>query len=59
LKGGKKVLFFGDVGIDDTVALIYAHLTAKIDIVGIVADYGNVPRIEMFDIYFKGWEEQR
>ncbi|MFC3885087.1 nucleoside hydrolase [Bacillus songklensis] len=43
---GKKVLFFGDVGIDDTIALIYAHLTDKIDVIGIVADYGNVPRVE-------------
>lgn len=43
---GKKILFFGDFGIDDTVALIYAHLTNKIDVVGIVADYGNVPKVE-------------
>lgn len=43
---GKKVLFFGDVGIDDTIALIYAHLTEEIDVVGIVADYGNVPKLE-------------
>lgn len=42
----KKVLFFGDLGIDDTVALIYAFLKDKIDIVGIVADYGNAPRME-------------
>ncbi len=40
------MLFFGDVGIDDTIALIYARLTDKIDIVGIVADYGNAPKIE-------------
>lgn len=26
---GKKVLLFGDIGIDDTVALIYASLTKK------------------------------
>lgn len=47
-KGGislvKKVLLFGDIGIDDTVALIYASLTEEIEIVGIVADYGNVSR---------------
>ncbi|WP_082233070.1 nucleoside hydrolase [Halobacillus massiliensis] len=41
---GKKVLIFGDMGIDDTIALIYAYLNDEIDIVGIVADYGNVPR---------------
>ncbi len=43
---GKKVLFFGDFGIDDTIAITYAHLTDKIDIIGIVADYGNVPQVE-------------
>ncbi|MGY3714594.1 nucleoside hydrolase [Sutcliffiella cohnii] len=41
---GKKVLFFGDFGIDDIVALIYAFFEDEIDIVGIVADYGNVPK---------------
>jgi purine nucleosidase len=41
---GQKVLFFGDVGIDDTIALTYAYLSDKIDIVGVVADYGNVSR---------------
>ncbi|MEN1938573.1 nucleoside hydrolase [Paenibacillus sp. 102] len=41
---GKKVLFFGDIGIDDAIALIFTYLTDKIDIVGIVADYGNVSR---------------
>lgn len=40
----KKVLLFGDIGIDDTVALIYASLNEDIEIVGIVADYGNVSR---------------
>ncbi|GAA0348444.1 nucleoside hydrolase [Bacillus carboniphilus] len=41
---GKKVLFFGDFGIDDVFAAIYAYFTEEIDIVGIVADYGNVPK---------------
>ncbi|MGC4377734.1 nucleoside hydrolase [Fictibacillus sp. Mic-4] len=40
----KKVLFFGDFGIDDAIAFIYAFLSKKINIVGIVADYGNVSR---------------
>ncbi|HLS07683.1 nucleoside hydrolase [Lentibacillus sp.] len=40
----KKVLVFGDIGIDDTVALIYAFLDDAIDVVGVVADYGNVSR---------------
>lgn len=40
----KKVLLFGDIGIDDTIALIYAYLNDEIDIVGIVADYGNISR---------------
>ncbi|WP_335872764.1 nucleoside hydrolase [Bacillus sp. 2205SS5-2] len=42
----KKVLFFGDVGIDDTIALIYAHLKEEIELVGIVADYGNVDKVK-------------
>ncbi|WP_404454162.1 nucleoside hydrolase [Virgibacillus necropolis] len=40
----QKVLLFGDIGIDDTVALIYAHLNEQIEVVGVVADYGNVPQ---------------
>ena len=39
-----KVLLFADIGIDDTIALIYSYLNEDIDLVGIVADYGNVPR---------------
>ncbi|MFD5853489.1 nucleoside hydrolase [Cytobacillus pseudoceanisediminis] len=41
---GQKVLLFGDIGIDDTIALIYAYLNKDIDLVGVVADYGNVSR---------------
>ncbi len=47
IKGGsfvKKVLLFGDIGIDDTAALIYARLHQEIEIVGLIADYGNVSR---------------
>ncbi|CDO03197.1 Pyrimidine-specific ribonucleoside hydrolase RihA [Oceanobacillus picturae] len=40
----QKVLLFGDIGIDDTVALIYAYLNDEIDVVGVVADYGNISR---------------
>ncbi len=40
----KKIVFFGDFGIDDAVALIYANKTCKLDILGIVAEYGNVSR---------------
>lgn len=43
---GQKVLFFGDAGIDDAVALTYAYLSDDIDIVGVVADYGNVSRMQ-------------
>jgi purine nucleosidase len=39
-----KVLLFGDIGIDDIVALIYGVLHDEIEIVGVVADYGNIPR---------------
>nr|WP_301552448.1 nucleoside hydrolase [Alkalihalobacillus hemicentroti] len=40
----KKVLFFGDVGIDDTIALMYAYFSNHIDVIGIVASYGNVSK---------------
>jgi len=40
----QKVLVFGDIGIDDTVALIYGYFDDTIDIVGVVANYGNIPR---------------
>ncbi|KOY83612.1 nucleoside hydrolase [Lysinibacillus macroides] len=50
---GKKVLLFGDIGIDDTVALIYAWLNQEIEIVGLVADYGNVSRDDaVANIYY-------
>lgn len=39
-----KVLLFGDVGIDDTVALIYGFFKEEVEIVAVVADYGNVSR---------------
>jgi purine nucleosidase len=40
----KKVLLFTDLGIDDAFALIYAFFHKDVEIVGIVADYGNVSR---------------
>ncbi|MGM7700465.1 nucleoside hydrolase [Pseudalkalibacillus sp. Hm43] len=40
----KKVLLFADFGIDDTIALIYMLFNPGIEILGIVADYGNVSR---------------
>ena len=39
-----KVPVIEDIGIDDTVALIYAYFCDEIDIVGVVAEYGNVSR---------------
>lgn len=41
---GKKVLLFGDIGIDDIIALIYGALDDEIDIVGVVTSYGNISR---------------
>lgn len=40
----KKVLFFSDFGIDDNIAVIYAFFSKAIEIVGVVADYGNVSK---------------
>src|SRR5690554_5127216 len=40
----KNVLLFSDFGIDDFVAVIFAFFSEDINIVGIVADYGNVSR---------------
>ncbi|WP_042142751.1 nucleoside hydrolase [Paucisalibacillus sp. EB02] len=40
----KKVLLFGDIGIDDIIALIYGYLNDEIEIVGIVTEYGNIPQ---------------
>ncbi|TMW70687.1 nucleoside hydrolase [Alteribacter natronophilus] len=37
----KKVLLFCDPGIDDAVAIYYAHFHPEIELVGMVAEYGN------------------
>ncbi|WP_419881115.1 nucleoside hydrolase [Peribacillus sp. B-H-3] len=42
----EKVLFFGDLGIDDIFALFYAYYSENIEVVGVVADYGNVSKDE-------------
>lgn len=44
LQMAKKVLVFGDIGIDDIIAIIYGYMNDEIDIVGIVTEYGNIPR---------------
>ncbi|RLQ95183.1 nucleoside hydrolase [Falsibacillus albus] len=40
----KKVLLFSDFGVDDIVAALYAYYSEEIEIVGVVADYGNVSK---------------
>lgn len=40
----KKVLFLSDFGIDDNIAILYAFFNKEIEIVGVVADYGNVSK---------------
>ncbi|QHE52329.1 nucleoside hydrolase [Pontibacillus sp. HMF3514] len=40
----KKVLFFGDFGVDDVFALLYANFKEDIEVVGVVTGYGNIPR---------------
>lgn len=38
----KKVVYFCDPGIDDSLAIMYSILAPEIELVGIVASYGNV-----------------
>ncbi|TYS70829.1 nucleoside hydrolase [Sutcliffiella horikoshii] len=40
-----KLLIFCDPGIDDAMALIYALLHPKIEVLGLVCSYGNVDKI--------------
>lgn len=40
----KNILLFSDFGIDDIVAALFAYFCPEINIVGVVADYGNVSR---------------
>jgi purine nucleosidase len=40
----KNVLLFADFGVDDIFAYMYAALHQKINIIGVVASYGNVSR---------------
>ncbi|WP_257350773.1 nucleoside hydrolase [Pseudalkalibacillus decolorationis] len=42
----KNILVFSDFGIDDIVAAMYAYFSEEIEIVGIVADYGNVSKAD-------------
>ncbi|MBH0171469.1 nucleoside hydrolase [Fictibacillus sp. 18YEL24] len=39
-----NILLFCDPGIDDSLAIMYALLNPKINVVGIVSSYGNVPQ---------------
>jgi purine nucleosidase len=44
----KKVLLFADFGIDDIFAYMYGALHDNIEIIGVVASYGNVSREHSF-----------
>lgn len=39
-----KILFFGDPGIDDSLALMYSLIDPTFEIVGVVTSYGNVTK---------------
>ncbi|MBP2241244.1 purine nucleosidase [Cytobacillus eiseniae] len=39
-----NILLFGDFGIDDFVAVIFSFFSEKLNVVGIVAEYGNVSK---------------
>ena len=47
-----KSSHFCDPGIDDTMALLLAFFIDEIEIVGIVADYGNVPKMAVENAHF-------
>uniref|UniRef100_UPI00403F9955 nucleoside hydrolase n=1 Tax=Ornithinibacillus sp. FSL M8-0202 TaxID=2921616 RepID=UPI00403F9955 len=40
----KKILFFGDPGIDDSLALMYSLIDPTYEILGVVTSYGNVTK---------------
>src|SRR4051794_40537500 len=40
----KKILLFCDPGIDDSLAIMYSILDPDIELVGIVASYGNMTK---------------
>ncbi|WP_226579800.1 nucleoside hydrolase [Halobacillus litoralis] len=40
----KKIILFADPGIDDSIAIMYALLNPKIQILAIVSSYGNVAK---------------
>ncbi|MCG1021089.1 nucleoside hydrolase [Sutcliffiella horikoshii] len=40
----RKVLLFADFGIDDIMAIIYAYNEKNVDVIGVVAEYGNVDK---------------
>lgn len=42
--GMVKVLLFSDFGVDDVISVLYGYYSEEIDIVAIVADYGNVSK---------------
>ncbi|WLR42447.1 nucleoside hydrolase [Bacillus carboniphilus] len=42
MRNQKNVLAFSDFGIDDVITLLYAYYSEEINLVGIVADYGNI-----------------
>ncbi|WP_170007096.1 nucleoside hydrolase [Bacillus fonticola] len=39
-----NVIYVADFGIDDVLGLMYAYASEEINIVAIVADYGNIPK---------------
>ncbi|MBT2689650.1 nucleoside hydrolase [Bacillus sp. ISL-47] len=45
----KNIILFADPGIDDSIAIIYALLNPKINILAIVSSYGNVTKEQATD----------
>ena len=39
----KKIIIDTDPGIDDAMAILFAHLSPQIEVLGITTTFGNVP----------------
>jgi inosine-uridine nucleoside N-ribohydrolase len=50
---------FGDFGIDDTIALLFLLFSKEVEIIGIVADYGNYERTGTQQRFLLNYQESK